>query len=54
MDGYIVKPMLDASSIGDIFITSTGCKDIITGTHIEKMKNNRLLQMQVILMWKYL
>jgi adenosylhomocysteinase len=43
MDGYIVKPMLDASSIGDIFITSTGCKDIITGPHIEKMKNNTIL-----------
>ncbi len=43
MDGYIVKPMSDASSVGDIFITSTGCKDIITGTHIEKMKNNTIL-----------
>ncbi len=43
MDGYIVKPMLEASSIGDIFITSTGCKDIITGPHIEKMKNNTIL-----------
>lgn len=43
MDGYIVKPMLEASSIGDIFITSTGCRDIITGPHIEKMKNNTIL-----------
>jgi adenosylhomocysteinase len=43
MDGYNVKPMLDASSIGDIFITCTGCKDIITGPHIEKMKNNTIL-----------
>src|SRR5919199_614513 len=25
MDGYIVKPMMDVSSLGDIFITSTGC-----------------------------
>jgi adenosylhomocysteinase len=39
MDGFIVAPMEEASSIGDIFITSTGCKDVIVGSHIEKMKN---------------
>ena len=43
MDGYIVKPMLEASSLGDIFITSTGCKEVITGSHIEKMKNGTIL-----------
>src|SRR6476619_5464211 len=43
MDGYIVKPMIDASSLGDIFITSTGCKDVITGSHIEQMKNGTIL-----------
>jgi adenosylhomocysteinase len=43
MDGYIVKTMLEASSLGDIFITSTGCKDVITGSHIEKMKNGTIL-----------
>jgi adenosylhomocysteinase len=43
MDGYIVKTMLEASSLGDIFITSTGCKDVINGSHIEKMKNGTIL-----------
>jgi adenosylhomocysteinase len=43
MDGFIVKPMEEAASIGDIFITSTGCKDVITGRHVEKMKNGVLL-----------
>jgi adenosylhomocysteinase len=43
MDGYIVKPMMEASSLGDIFITSTGCKDVITKTHLEKMKNGAIL-----------
>ncbi len=43
MDGFNVKPMSDASSLGDIFITTTGCKDVITGSDIEKMKNNTIL-----------
>ncbi len=43
MDGFVVKPMEEAASIGDIFITSTGCKDVITGLHVEKMKNGVLL-----------
>ncbi len=43
MDGFIVKTMEDSSSLGDIFITSTGCKDVITGSHIAKMKDNVIL-----------
>jgi adenosylhomocysteinase len=43
MDGFNVKPMVEASSLGDIFITTTGCKDIITGSHVEKMKNGTIL-----------
>jgi adenosylhomocysteinase len=43
MDGFMVKPMLDASALGDIFITSTGCRDVITGIHIEKMKDGAIL-----------
>jgi adenosylhomocysteinase len=35
--------MMEASSLGDIFITSTGCKDVITKIHIEKMKNGTIL-----------
>lgn len=43
MDGYAVKTMQDAAISGDIFITSTGCKDVITGSHFEKMKNGVIL-----------
>jgi adenosylhomocysteinase len=43
MDGYIVKPMVDSSAIGDVFITSTGCKDVISEPHIAKMKNGAVL-----------
>jgi adenosylhomocysteinase len=28
MEGYLVMPMKEASKIGDLFITSTGCRDI--------------------------
>lgn len=43
MDGFMVKPMLEACALGDIFITSTGCRDVITGIHIEKMKDGAIL-----------
>src|ERR671921_2907468 len=43
MDGFAVKPMMEASSLGDIFITSTGCKDVITKSHFERMKNGTIL-----------
>ncbi len=43
MDGYRVMTMDEAAAIGDIFVTTTGCKDIITRRHMEKMKNNAFL-----------
>ena len=43
LDGYGVLPMNAAASVGDIFITTTGCKDVITGQHIGKMKDGTLL-----------
>jgi len=43
MDGYEVMTMDKASEIGDIFITATGNKDVITLRHIEKMKNGAIL-----------
>ncbi|MFZ0404257.1 MAG: adenosylhomocysteinase, partial [Nitrososphaeraceae archaeon] len=41
--GYGVLPMNAAASVGDIFITTTGCKDVITGQHFGKMKDGTLL-----------
>ena len=39
MEGYEVMKMDDAVEIGDIFITTTGCCDVITEKHIKKMKD---------------
>ncbi|HWR19477.1 MAG TPA: adenosylhomocysteinase [Clostridia bacterium] len=43
MDGFRVMKMDDAAALGDIFVTATGCKDVITRRHFEKMKHNALL-----------
>lgn len=43
MDGFSVLPMLDAAKIGDIFITATGCRDVITRRHFDVMKNGAIL-----------
>ena len=43
MDGFTVMPMDDAAALGDIFVTLTGCSDVITEKHIRKMKDGVLL-----------
>jgi adenosylhomocysteinase len=43
MDGYTVTKMEKAAEIGDIFITTTGCKDVITDKDIAKMKDGVIL-----------
>lgn len=43
MDGFTVLPMDEASALGDLFITVTGCKDVIVKKHFEKMKDGVLL-----------
>jgi adenosylhomocysteinase len=43
MDSFRVMHMDDAAAIGDIFITATGCKDVIVDRHYNKMKNNAIL-----------
>ena len=43
MDGFDVKPMAEAATIGDLFITSTGCRDVITSAHFCKMKDGALM-----------
>jgi adenosylhomocysteinase len=39
MDGYSVMPLLEASGQGDIFVTSTGNKNVIGKPHFERMKD---------------
>ncbi len=43
MQGFRVMPMSEAAKIGDIFVTVTGCKDVITPEHFAVMKNNAFL-----------
>ena len=43
MDGYQVAPMGDVVASGDIFVTTTGCCDVITEAHMLKMKNGAIV-----------
>ena len=43
MDGFTVLPMDEAAALGDFFVTVTGCCDVITGRHFEKMKDGAIL-----------
>jgi adenosylhomocysteinase len=43
MDGMTALPMDQAALLGDLFITVTGCRDVITARHFEKMKEGALL-----------
>ncbi|NQT61412.1 MAG: adenosylhomocysteinase [Candidatus Marinimicrobia bacterium] len=43
MEGLSVVTMEEAAAFGDIFVTTTGCKDVIRGEHMEKMKDNAIL-----------
>jgi adenosylhomocysteinase len=43
MDGYEVMTMDEACKLGDIFVTSTGCCDVITEQHMLKMKHNAIV-----------
>lgn len=43
LEGFHVMPLIKASSVGDIFITCTGMKDVIREEHISKMKDGAIL-----------
>ncbi|MBE6601886.1 MAG: adenosylhomocysteinase [Ruminococcaceae bacterium] len=43
MDGFTVLPMDEAAKLGDLFITLTGCCDVIRREHFEVMKDGVLL-----------
>ena len=43
LDGYFVAPMIKAAEIGEVFITTTGCKDVITEEDITRMKDGAIL-----------
>jgi adenosylhomocysteinase len=43
MEGFQVVTMEDAAAQGNIFVTTTGCCDIIRGEHMEVMKNDAII-----------
>ncbi|MGE4297800.1 MAG: adenosylhomocysteinase [Desulfovibrionaceae bacterium] len=43
MEGYEVVTMEDAAPLGDIFVTCTGNFKVVTGEHMERMKNEAIL-----------
>ena len=43
LEGFPVLPMEGAAEVGDIFITTTGMKDVITGRHFARMKDGAVI-----------
>ncbi|HUG18954.1 MAG TPA: adenosylhomocysteinase, partial [Planctomycetaceae bacterium] len=43
MEGFEVTTMQEACSKGDIFVTTTGNKDVIRGEHMDQMKHNAIV-----------
>ncbi len=43
LHGHRVMTMDEAAKVGDVFITATGMKDIITGRHFETMKDGAII-----------
>jgi len=43
MDGFTVMPMLEAAKLGDLFITVTGCNDVIAKEHFNVMKDGAVM-----------
>lgn len=43
MEGYTVMTMEDAVKVGDIFVTATGCRDIITAEHMAAMRDTAIV-----------
>jgi len=43
MEGYEVTTMEDAASRGNIFVTTTGCRDVIVAEHMRRMPNDAIV-----------
>ncbi|PSP79237.1 adenosylhomocysteinase [Halobacteriales archaeon QS_4_69_225] len=43
MEGYEVCPMAEAAERGDIFVTTTGNRDVVTAEHVERMDDGVVL-----------
>jgi adenosylhomocysteinase len=42
-DGFDVLPALEAAEIGEVFITATGSRDVLTSSHFERMRDGAIL-----------
>ena len=42
-DGFDVLPALEAAEIGEVFITATGSRDVLTNSHFERMRDGVIL-----------
>ena len=43
MEGYEVTTVEEVANAGDIFVTTTGCRDVIRGEHLDAMKHNAIV-----------
>ncbi|HOL17070.1 MAG TPA: adenosylhomocysteinase [Bacillota bacterium] len=43
VEGYMVMPMIEAAARGDIFVTTTGCKQVIGEEHLAALKDGAIL-----------
>ena len=43
MRGYRVMPMAEAAPLGDVFLTATGSRDVITAQHLTQMRDGAIL-----------
>jgi adenosylhomocysteinase len=43
MEGYQVTTLEEAAPVGDIFVTATGCRDVIRGEHLDTMKHHAIV-----------
>ncbi len=43
MEGYQVLTMEEAAPLADVIVTATGCCDVVTGTHMQMMKDHSIL-----------
>lgn len=43
VEGFRVMPMKDAAQIGDIFVTTTGCREVVAAGHIPLLKDGAIL-----------
>ncbi len=43
MDGFQVMPLTEAARSGDLFVTVTGCNQVLTGVHFARMKDGAIV-----------